>query len=872
MQITFNARKYPELLKHCETVAVQLGATRSDDYARMPLPMLMPTLGSAESPCRGGSLRELSFASDVVHQLVVPTFVLDAQGRVLVWNRACEALTGMSGSEVIGTRDHWRAFYGTERPCLADLVLEGRLGDLDRYYPVSRQSADVLRGIHTENWCVMPLRGSHLYLEIDASPIHDDAGNLIAVVETLRDMTLRQRAESRLQSMFDSSPDPVWIIEGGHFVECNEAAVLALRYADKQHFLNAHPSQLSPPVQPDGENSYDKAERMMAMALAKGLHRFEWVHTRADGTNFMAEVTLSMIDLAGRQAIYCAWRDISDRKKAEEALHLYAKVFEKSGGAIMICDRQNRIVAVNQAFERDTGYVQEELLGKHPSLLAAPEMTPPETYQTMWADLETSGYWQGELWDRRKDGSVYPKWAAISAIHDVSGELTNYIASYTDISERKVAEARISRLAHHDALTGLFNRYSLESRLGQSIFAARRENRQMAVIFIDLDRFKVINDTLGHHVGDLLLVAIADRLSTCVRESDIVARLGGDEFVVALTTLTDDLNAAHVAQKILSAISAPCAVEGRLLHTTPSIGISLFPENGDGVEELMKNADAAMYSAKKKGRNNFQFFSSAMTAAAAERLELERDLRNALINREFELHYQPKVACDGLVCGVEALIRWRHPERGLVPPLKFIPIAEETGVIGDIGNWVLEEACRQMVAWRQEGFALQHMAVNVSAHQLRSNNLVSQVRRAMARFGLSPGQLELEITESVAMEDPERAIGQLRALRDCGVELSIDDFGTGYSSLAYLKMLPIHTLKLDRAFVRDIETDENDAAICSATIGLAKNLGLRVVAEGVETEAQRNFLISHGCNLLQGYLFGKPERACALTERWRKTG
>ncbi|MBW7900383.1 MAG: EAL domain-containing protein [Rhodocyclaceae bacterium] len=812
---------------------------------------------------------DLSFTTALVHQLVVPTFVLDAQQRVIVWNTACEHLTGMTAGDVLGTRDHWRAFYGVARPCLADLMIEERLDELGHYYPIHRRTDDAGRGVHAENWCVMPLRGAQLYLEIDAGPIHDDQGQLVAVVETLRDMTERQSMESRLRTMFASSPDPVWIIEEDRFVECNDAAVAMLGYASRDEFLDTHPSQLSPPVQPDGEDSYSKAERMMALAREKGLHRFEWLHARADGTTFTAEVTLSVIDLAGHQAIYCAWRDISDRKRAEEALRLYAKVFENSGEAIMITDRDNRIVAVNAALVRDTGYAPEELLGRDPRMLSS-NKTPRETYQAMWAALKDTGYWQGELWDQRKDDVTYPKWAAISAIHDEKGELTNYIAGFTDISERKAAAARIDHLAHHDALTGLANRYNLESRLAQSLLAARRENRQLAVLLIDLDRFKLINDALGHHVGDLLLIEAAQRLSACVRESDIVARLGGDEFVVALTSLACDMDAALIAAKLLAALGRPYDVDGRVLHSTPSIGISMFPFNGEDADALMKNADAAMYHAKEKGRNNFQFFSPAMTAAATERMELERDLRIALEEGQYELHYQPQVcAGSGRVCGVEALIRWRHPERGLIPPLKFIPIAEESGAIEAIGAWVLQEACRQRARWRAEGIDELRVAVNLSAQQLRSPSLVAQVRDAMAAHGIGPGELELEVTESTAMDDPERAIGQLQALRDIGVELAIDDFGTGYSSLAYLKMLPIHTLKLDRAFVRDIETDENDAAISAATLGLARNLGLRVVAEGVENEAQREFLSRHGCDLLQGYLFGRPEPAAAWSERWR---
>ncbi|HEX5801761.1 MAG TPA: bifunctional diguanylate cyclase/phosphodiesterase [Azospira sp.] len=816
--------------------------------------------------------RDLAFTTEVVQQLVVPTFVLDAQHRVIVWNSACERLSGMSAVEVIGTREHWRAFYGSERPCLADLIIDGRLDELGEHYPIHHQSPDNELAAHTENWCVMPLRGTQLYLEIDAGPIRDADGNVVAVVETLRDMTLRQSMESRLRTMFESSPDPVWIIEDERFVECNDAAVSMLGYASRDEFLDTHPSQLSPPVQPDGEDSFSKAERMMALAREKGLHRFEWVHQRADGTHFTAEVTLSVIDLAGRQAIYCAWRDISDRKRAEEALRLYAKVFENSGEAIMITDSDNRIVAVNAALVRDTGYTFDDLRGRDPRVLAS-HKTPRETYQAMWAALRETGYWQGELWDQRKDGVTYPKWASISAIVDDQGELTNYIASFTDISERKAAEARIDHLAHHDALTGLFNRYNLESRLAQSLLAVRRENRLLAVMFIDLDRFKVINDTLGHHIGDLLLVEVARRLGTCVRESDIVARLGGDEFVVALTSLACDMDAALIAAKILNALGQPYTIEGKLLHSTPSIGISMFPFNGETSELLMKNADTAMYYAKEKGRNNFQFFSPAMTAAATERMELERDLRGALADGQYELHYQPQIcARNGRLCGVEALIRWRHPELGLIPPAKFIPIAEETGVIEEIGAWVLREACRQKAEWRRAGFLDLRVAVNLSAYQLRSPALLAEVRMAMAAHGIGPGELELEVTESTAMEDPERAIGQLKALRDMGIELAIDDFGTGYSSLAYLKLLPIHTLKLDRAFVRDIETDENDAAISAATLALAHNLGLKVVAEGVETEAQREFLSRHNCDLLQGYLFGRPAPAAQWTERWLAEG
>lgn len=561
-------------------------------------------------------------------------------------------------------------------------------------------------------------------------------------------------------------------------------------------------------------------------------------------------------------------QDITERKLVDERLNLLASVFEHSGEATIITDQENRIIAANPAFFRLTGYTLEEVIGRNPRFLSSGH-TPPETYREMWASLEKNGYWQGELWDRRKNGEIYPKWAALSVIRDENGKVTHYVGSFNDITERKVAEERIHFLAHHDALTGLANRYSFESRLEQALLTAQRERTMLAVLFIDLDRFKTINDTMGHPVGDRLLQEVARRLQACVRASDIVARLGGDEFVVVLSHIGATADAAAIAEKILGSLAMSFEIDGNALYSAASIGISIFPTDGGDSTSLMKNADTALYYAKERGRNNFQFFTQAMNVAAAERLTIERELRAALQSRQFEVHYQPKVmAKSGQVCGVEALVRWRHPQLGLVPPDKFIPIAEETGQIEPIGNWVLEEACRQLTVWRIAGLNHLRMAVNLSARQLRSGSLVSYVRELIERHGLEEGDLELEITESVAMAEPKAAIALLHELRALGVGLAIDDFGTGYSSLAYLKRLPIQTIKLDRTFVRDIETDPNDAAICLATLALAKSLGLQVVAEGVENKAQRHFLTSRGCDVLQGYLFGKPAPAGEWTARW----
>jgi diguanylate cyclase (GGDEF)-like protein/PAS domain S-box-containing protein len=561
-------------------------------------------------------------------------------------------------------------------------------------------------------------------------------------------------------------------------------------------------------------------------------------------------------------------RDITQRKRTEESLFLFANAFRHSGEAIVITDNENRIVAVNPAMIRHTGYDYSELIGQNPRMLSSGH-APRDTYREMWTTLNATGYWQGELWHRAKNGMVYPKWAAISAIRNTENVVTHYIASYTDISERKAAEARIEFIAHHDVLTGLFNRYSLEERLEQSLLAARRNQTKVAVMFIDMDRFKNINDTLGHHTGDALLVEIGNRLDQKVRESDIVARLGGDEFVVVLSGVESTLAAGAVAAEIVNCLGEVYTIDAKVLHITSSIGISMYPMDGEDVETLMKHADAAMYHAKDKGRNNFQFFTAAMNTAIEERMMLETEMRRAIDQREFELYYQPICDARGEWCSLEALLRWRHPEKGLILPGQFIPVAEESRLIIPLGKWVIEEACRQSAEWRDRyGIALP-VSINVSMHQLYSIGLHDQVRALRDHYNLNEGSLRFEITESTAMDNPELAIEQLWRFRDAGIELAIDDFGTGYSSLAYLKKLPIHTLKLDRTFVDDISRDDNDEAISAATVALAHNLGLNVVAEGVETEAQQDFLIAHGCDFLQGYLYSHPLPPAEVTRSYR---
>lgn len=574
----------------------------------------------------------------------------------------------------------------------------------------------------------------------------------------------------------------------------------------------------------------------------------------------VGQLTRAMQEMA--HSIADAHRKLENAKHSAEsiaeALQIYANAFENSGEAILITDKDNRIINANRAFTLQTGYELEEVVGKNPRILSGGR-TSEETYHEMWLTLQRESFWQGELWDRKKSGEIYPKWIAISAIHNEAGEVIFHIASFSDISDRKAAEARIEHLAHYDMLTGLLNRFSLESRMEQALLVAKRDKQQLAVLFIDLDRFKYINDSMGHHVGDQLLIEVANRLKGCIRESDIVARIGGDEFVIVLTGIKNMIYVPALARHLIERVSQPYTVNDNVFESSPSIGISIYPDDGDNIDTLLKNSDIAMYHAKEQGRKNFQFFTESLLVASEERLNFEHQLRSALELNQFELYYQAQVdTATSEICGMEALIRWNHPSRGFIGPDRFIPIAEEIDIIHPLGAWVIDEACGQLAHWKQITDRAPQVSVNLSARQLHSDNLIQVVQTAIEKYQVMPGELELEITETAAMSDPDVAIQQLNRLSELGVSLAIDDFGTGYSSLAYLKKLPINTLKLDRTFVRDIENDRNDAEICLATITLAHNLGLKVIAEGVETIKQRDFLAEHCCDYLQGYLFSRP--------------
>lgn len=569
-----------------------------------------------------------------------------------------------------------------------------------------------------------------------------------------------------------------------------------------------------------------------------------------------------------RRALVVAHSDLADRyeaqKRAEGELRLYGTVFTHATEGMVITDGNSNIIAVNPAFCAITGYAPDEVIGKTPALLNSGRQGK-DFYREMWRSLIMAGQWQGEIWNRRKDGGIYPEWLSIAAVPDVPGESGHYIGVFTDISERKQSEARIHHLAHHDALTGLPNRLLLEDRIEQGMLKSKRERRKMGIIFIDLDRFKNINDTLGHAVGDELLIQAAQRGVHVLRETDTLCRQGGDEFVAVLPELENGQDVAHVCSKLLGAFCQPYLLAGHELTVSGSAGIAIYPDDGETPSELLRKADAAMYRAKEEGRNTFCFFSSEISTATLGDLLLENDLFGALERQELLLHYQPKVdACSGEIVGAEALIRWRHRERGLLAPDDFIPLAEENGLINAFGEWAIRTVCAQQRAWLDAGLLVVPVAVNISALQFAQQDLPNMLSHVLADYGLPPQLIELELTESLLMRNSSRAASVLARLNKMHIQVALDDFGTGYSSLSYLRQFPLQALKIDRSFVSQIDEQGEPVRLASAIIAMAHELGLQVIAEGVETEVQANYLVAHGCDQFQGFLYARPQEVAGF--------
>jgi diguanylate cyclase (GGDEF)-like protein/PAS domain S-box-containing protein len=709
--------------------------------------------------------------------------------------------------------------------------------------------------------------GIHTYISVKF-PLRRISGEIYAICGIATDITERKQAEQLLKeseafhrAVFDAAPDAILISdEQGIITQVNQYAEHLLGYRNGE--LLGQPIAIL--IQEHLRANHKALHRMFVTAPSHrlmGVGR-EMRALRKDGSEIDVEISLSPIQTQHGLYIASVLCDITQRKQTEAELRIAAAAFE-SHEAMVITDPDAVILRVNKTFTESTGYTAEEAVGHKMNLLKS-GLHDAAFYTAMWECIMRTGIWQGEIWDRRKNGEIYPKWLTITAVTDTSGVITHFVGTHLDITERKAAEDEIKQLAFYDPLTRLPNRRLLLNLLEQAKATSARSGMYGAVMFIDLDNFKTLNDTLGHDKGDLLLQQVANRLSACVRECDTVARLGGDEFVIMLENLSKNpseaaIQVGAVSEKILTMLNQPYQLAGIKHHSTPSIGITLFNDHGRNIDELLKQADIAMYQSKAAGRNTMHFFDQTMQTLLTERASLEADMYGGLKKKQFLLHYQPQVDDEGRITGAEALVRWQHSRRGLVPPTEFIPLAEETGLILPLGRWVLETACTQLATWatRRETAHLE-LAVNVSARQFRQTDFVDQVMTVLDHTGADPSKLKMELTESLLVSNVEDIIAKMSALKAKGVGFSLDDFGTGYSSLYYLKQLPLDQLKIDQGFIKDILIDLNDASIAKMIIALAESMSLSVIAEGVENEAQRDFLAHQGCHAYQGYLFSRP--------------
>ena len=665
-------------------------------------------------------------------------------------------------------------------------------------------------------------------------------------------------SEAKLSAIIEAEPECIKIVDAqGRLLEMNPAGLAMIEADSLDQVAGQSVLDLVAP-------EYRSAFSQMHLRVLDGeTTKLAFEVRGLKGGRRWLETHAVPLQHQGQTVHLAVTRDITERMQAEEELRIAATAFESQQGMV-VTNAQRMILRVNKAFTAITGHSAEEAVGHYPGMLSSGRHDPA-FYAAMTHSLECEGAWAGEIWNRRKNGEIYPQWLSISAVKTVAGLVTHYVAIFTDVSERDAVQAQLDTLAFYDTLTQLPNRRLLLDRLDQALHASTRHARKNALLFVDLDNFKTLNDTLGHSLGDALLVQVAQRLKACCREGDTVAHLGSDEFVVLLENLSeDDIEAATHAEtvcvKILDSFAPDFLLGSGPYHGTSSIGVTLFGgKDLESSEQPLKRAELAMFQAKAAGHNTLRFFDVKMQAEVSARAALEADLREAVNRHQLVLHYQPQVVGAGRITGVEALVRWQHPQRGMVSPAEFIPLAEETGLILPIGQWVLERTCSQLAQWAQTS-GLEHltMAVNVSARQFRQANFVASILGTLARTHAEPKLLKLELTESMLVDDVEAIIAKMGTLKAHGVGFSLDDFGTGYSSLSYLKRLPLDQLKIDQGFVRNIVTDANDAAIAKMVMALAESLGLSVIAEGVELQAQADLLAHLGCHAYQGYLFSRP--------------
>ncbi|ABY96328.1 TPA: EAL domain-containing protein [Pseudomonas putida] len=786
-------------------------------------------------------LSEQKFASVFQQCPDILLIARHSDGCLLEVNEAFEEQIGLTQSQVIGRTATDLNLWGVEGSGLRVLehLHQGGIRNLEMSF--RRSNGQLFTGLTSAET-----------FELDGTP---------ALVVAVRDISQLKETQQQLQTSeekfakaFHASPDGLLLSRqsDGLLLEVNEGFCRLTGY-DLNPTIDQTSLDLGIWV------DLNERKRLVEQLNRDGFVRDFTCHIRrSDGQIRLCELSARPLPITGVDCMLTIARDITERHLMQEKLQLAATVFENTAEGVLITDIDQHISAVNRAFSEITGYSEIEALGQTPRLLASGQHDSA-FYAAMWHQLTDEGHWQGEIYNKRKNGELYPSWLTISAVRNSEREITHFVAVFADISSIKHAQAKLDYQAHHDPLTGLPNRALFENRLQAVLTCAQVSNRQGAVLFLDLDRFKHINDSLGHPVGDLLLKGIAQRLKEQVRDVDTVARLGGDEFIILLPGLHKPSDASTIANKLLACFAAPFQAGEHEFFTSASIGISLYPQDGTDVATLIRNADAAMYRSKAKGRNRVEAYTRDLTAQASERIALEHELRRAVERNEMSLCFQPKLSLKTQkLVGAEALIRWSHPTFGEVPPEHFIHLAEENGTILQLGDWVLEQACRQMQAWKQHYQPFGPLSINLAGAQLRHPHLARRIEQLLKHYQLKAGDLQLEITENFIMSQAEEALAVLYQLKKLGVQLAIDDFGTGYSSLSYLKRLPLDILKIDKSFIRGLPDDPHDAAIARAIIALGRSMQLTIIAEGVENQAQQRFLAAEGCEQIQGYIVSLP--------------